>query len=56
MRETALHAKIDPKQVHPCARNCVPRAATIPVLQKWIGHQSQADTQHYLLLAGEFHP
>ena len=58
MKEAALEVGIDPKRAHPHAwrhtygRNCVLRGIPIPVLQKWLGHQSPVDTQRYVELAG----
>ena len=61
MKETALEVGIDPARAHPHAfrhtygRNCVLRGIPIPVLQKWLGHQSLKDTQRYVELAGAHH-
>ena len=50
MKETAAQVGIDPKRAHPHAfrdtydRNCVLKGVPIPVLQKWLGHQSLKDT------------
>ena len=55
-KEEAVQAGIDPASAHPHAfrhtygRNCVPRGVPIPVLQKWLGHASMADTQGYVEL------
>ena len=61
MKETAREVGIDPTRAHPHAfrhtygRNCVLRGIPIPVLQKWLGHQSLKDTQRYVELAGAHH-
>ena len=61
MKETALQVGIDPKRAQPHAfrhtygRNCVLRGVPIPVLQKWLGHQSLKDTQCYVELACAHH-
>ena len=61
MKKAAVQVGMDPKRAHPHAfrhtygRNCVLRGVPIPVLQKWLGHQSLADTQRYVELAGEHH-
>ncbi len=61
MKEAAARAGIDPARAHPHAlrhtygRNCVLRGVPIPVLQKWLGHQSLKDTQRYVELAGAHH-
>ena len=36
-------------------RNCVLHGIPLPVLQQWLGHQSLADTQRYVGLAGAHH-
>ena len=61
MKETALQVGIDPARAHPHAfrhsygRNSVLQGVPIPVLQKWLGHQSLKDTQRYVELAGAHH-
>ena len=61
MKRAAADAGIDPARAHPHAlrhtygRNCVLRGIPIPVLQQWLGHQSLADTQRYVELAGADH-
>ena len=61
MKRAAVNAGIDPARAHPHAfrhtygRNCVLRGVPIPVLQQWLGHQSLADTQRYVELAGAHH-
>ena len=57
MKETAREVGIDPARAHrhTYGRNCVLRVVPIPVLQKWLGHQSLNDTQRYLELAGAHH-
>ena len=61
MKRAALDVGIDPARTHPHAfrhtygRNCVLRGIPIPVLQKWLGHQSLKDTQGYVELAGAHH-
>ena len=61
MKRAAVEAKIDPARSHPHAfrhtygRNCVLRGIPLPVLQQWLGHQSLADTQRYVELAGAHH-
>ena len=40
---------------HTYGRNCVLKGVPIPVLQKWLGHQSLKDTQRYVELAGAHH-
>ena len=61
MKETAREVGIDPARAHPHAfrhtygRICVLRVVPIPVLQKWLDHQSLNDTQRYLELAGAHH-
>ena len=61
MKKAAALVGMDPKRAHPHAfrhtygRNCVLRGVPIPVLQQWLGHQSLADTQRYVELAGEHH-
>ena len=61
MKRAAAAAGIDPARAHPHAlrhtygRNCVLRGVPIPVLQQWLGHQSLADTQRYVELAGAHH-
>ena len=61
VKETARNVGIDPARAHPYAfrhtygRNCVLRGVPIPVLQKWLGHQSLKDTQRYVELAGAHH-
>ena len=58
MKESAMNVGIDPARAHPHAfrhtygRNCVLKGVPIPVLQKWLGHQSLKDTQRYVELAG----
>ena len=61
MKRAAVEAKIDPARSHPHAirhtygRNCVLRGIPLPVFQQWLGHQSLADTQRYVELAGAHH-
>ena len=61
MKNAAREVGIDPTRAHPHAfrhtygRNCVLRGIPIPVLQKWLGHQSLKDTQGYVELAGAHH-
>ena len=61
MKRAAVEAKIDPARSHPHAfrhtygRNCVVRGIPLPVLEQWLGHQSLADTQRYVELAGAHH-
>ncbi len=61
MKRAAVAAGIDPARAHPYAfrhtygRNCVLRGIPLPVLQQWLGHQSLADTQRYVELAGGHH-
>ena len=61
MKRAAVEAKIDPAWSHTHAfrhtygSNCVLRGIPIPVLQQWLGHQSLADTQRYVELAGGHH-
>ena len=61
MKRAAADAVINPDRAHPHAfrhtygRNCVLRRVPIPVLQQWLGHQSLADTQQYVELAGAHH-
>ena len=61
MKEEAVQSGIDPARAHTHAFrhtygcNCVLRGAPIPVLQKWLGHQSLKDTQRYVELAGAHH-
>ena len=61
MKRAAATAGIDPARAHPHAfrhtygRNCVLRGIPLPVLQQWLGHQSLADTQRYVELAGSHH-
>ena len=61
MKRAAAAAGIDPTRAHPHAfrhtygRNCVLRGIPVPVLQQWLGHQSLADTQRYVELAGAQH-
>ena len=61
MKRAAANVGIDPARAHPHAfrhtygRNCVLRGVPIPVLQQWLGHQSLADTQRYVELAGAHH-
>ena len=61
MKKAAAQVGMDPKRTHPHAirhtygRNCVLRRVPIPVLQQWLGHQSLADTQRYVELAGAHH-
>ena len=61
MKNVAREVGIDPARAHPYAfrhtygRNCVLRGVPIPVLQKWLGHASMADTQRYVELAGAQH-
>ena len=56
-----MEVGIDPKRAHPHSwrhtygRNCVLRGIPLPVLQKWLGHQSLVDTQRYVELAGTHH-
>ena len=40
---------------HTYGRTCVLRGIPVPVLQQWLGHQSLADTQRYVELAGAQH-
>ena len=60
-RDGPREVGIDPKRAHPHAfghtygRNCVLKGVPIPVLQKWLGHQSLKDTQRYVELAGAHH-
>ena len=61
MKRAAAAAGIDPARAHLHAfrhtygRNCVLRGIPLPVLQQWLGHQSLADTQRYVELAGAHH-
>lgn len=61
MKKAAAQVGMDPKRAHPHAlrhaygRNCVLRGVPVPVLQQWLGHQSLADTQRYVELAGAHH-
>ena len=61
MKRAAADAGIDSARAHPHAfrhtygRNCVLREVPVPVLQKWLGHQSLKDTQCYVKLAGAHH-
>ena len=61
MKRAAVNVGMDPARAHPHAfrhtygRNCVLRGVPIPVLQQWLGHQSLADTQRYVELAGAHH-
>ena len=61
MKRAAAVAGIDPTRAHPHAfrhtygRNCVLSGIPLPVLQQWLGHQSLADTQRYVELAGAHH-
>lgn len=61
MKHADADAGIDPIRAHPYAlrhtygRNCVLRGVPIPVLQQWLGHESLADTQRYVELAGAHH-
>ena len=61
MKDAAVQAGIDPARAHPHAfrhtygRNCVLRGVPVPVLQKWLGHASMVDTQHYVELVGAHH-
>ena len=61
MKRAAVAAGIEPARAHPHAfrhtygRNCVLRGIPLPVLQQWLGHQSLADTQRYVELAGAHH-
>ena len=61
MKRASAAAGIDPARAHPHAfrhtygRNCVLRGVPLPVLQQWLGHQSLADTQRYVELAGTHH-
>ena len=61
MKRAAVDARLDPGRAHPHAfrhtygRNCVLRGVSLPVLQQWLGHQSLADTQRYVELAGTHH-
>ena len=62
MKDDGTRGRDRPRQrAHPHAfrhtygRNCVLRGVPIPVLQKWLGHQSLKDTQRYVELAGAHH-
>ena len=57
MKETALQVGIDPARAHPHAfrHTYGLKGVPIPVLQKWLGHQSLKDTQRYVELAGAHH-
>ena len=57
MKRAAADAGINPARAlrHTYGRNCVLRGVPIPVLQQWLGHQSLADTQRYVELAGAHH-
>ena len=61
MKTAAADAGINPARAlhhalrHTYGRNCVIRGVPIPVLQQWLGHQSLADTQRYVELAGAHH-
>ena len=61
MKRAAVAPGIDPARSHPHAfrhtygRNCVLRGIPLPVLQQWLRHQSLADTQRYVELAGAHH-
>ena len=61
MKPAAANASIETARAHPhvlrhtYGRNYVLRGVPIPVLQQWLGHQSLADTQQHVELAGAHH-
>ena len=61
MKEAAMEAGIDPGRAHPHAlrhtygRNAVLNGVPTPVLQRWLGHGSLAQTERYVELAGSHH-
>ena len=61
MKRVATATGIDPARAHShtlhhtYGRNCFLRGVPIPILQQWLGHQSLADTQRYVELAGAHH-
>ena len=57
MKRAAADAGIDAARAHPHALRHTYglRGVPIPVLQQWLGHQSVADTQGYVELAGTHH-
>ena len=61
MKEAAVEARLDPARAHPHAlrhtygRNAVLSGVPTPVLQQWLGHQSLAETERYVHLAGGHH-
>ena len=61
MKEAALEAGLDPGRAHPHAlrhtygRTAVLNGVPTPVLQKWLGHRSLAETERYVELAGGHH-
>ena len=61
MKEAAVEAGLDPGRAHPHAlrhtygRNAVLNGVPTPVLQRWLGHRSLAETERYVQLAGGHH-
>ena len=61
MKEAAVEAGLDPSRAHPHAlrhtygRNAVLNGVPTPVLQRWLGHRSLAETERYVELAGGHH-
>ena len=61
MKEADVEARLDPARAHPHAlrhtygRNAVLSGVPTPVLQQWLGHQSLAETERYVHLAGGHH-
>ena len=61
MKEAAVEAGLDPARAHPHAlrhtygRNAVLNGVPTPVLQRWLGHRSLAETERYVELAGGHH-
>ena len=61
MKEAVVDAGLDPRRAHPhtlwhtYGRNAVLNGVPTPVLQQWLGHQSLAETERYVHLAGGHH-
>ena len=59
MKEASAAAGLDPARAHALrhtyGRNAVLNGVPTPVLQRWLGHRSLAETERYVELAGGHH-